>query len=410
MAVTLQTIEAAAELIGDAVLRTPTCRSEPLSALAGTPVVLKLESLQHTGSFKVRGAFVKMSGLDADARTVGVVAASAGNHAQGVAFWARRFNVPATIVMPEGTPFTKISRTEALGSRVVVAGNDLSESREHALGLVESDGLLFIHPYDDPDIIAGQGTVALEMLADARDLDCLVVPIGGGGLMAGVATVAKALRPEIEIIGVEAGLYPSMRRAIDGSPSLDCGGQTVAEGIAVKQPGSLTLPIIDSLVDDTVLVEESALEEAVHTFIEHQRLVVEGAGAAPLAAVLGDPSRFAGKTVGIVVSGGNIDSRLLSSILMRGLVRQGRLVRLRVEITDSPGILAKVSGIIGAAGGNIVEVYHQRLFFDVPVKLAEVDVVIETRDSGHVAEVIEQLTSAGYPVRLLGATSSADGG
>jgi len=410
MALTLETIEATAALIGDAVLRTPTIRSEPLSALTGTGLALKLESLQHTGSFKVRGAFVKMSGLDDAARKAGVVAASAGNHAQGVAFWARRLCVPATIVMPEGTPFTKISRTEGLGSRVVIAGSDLSESREHALGLVESEGLEFIHPYDDPDIIAGQGTVALEMLADAPDLDCLVVPIGGGGLMAGVAIVAKALKPGIEVIGVEAGLYPSMRRSIDGSTSLDCGGQTVAEGIAVKQPGGLTLPIIDSLVDDIVLVEESALEGAVHTFIEHQRLVVEGAGAAPLAAVLNDPDRFAGKSVGLVVSGGNIDSRLLSSILMRGLVRQGRLVRLRVEITDSPGVLAKVSGIIGAAGGNIVEVYHQRLFFDVPVKLAEVDVVIETRDSGHVAEVIERLTSADYPVRLLGATSSTDGG
>jgi len=411
MAITRQTIEAAAELIGDAVLRTPTVPSEALSALAGTRIVLKLESLQHTGSFKVRGAFVKMSGLDDAARKAGVVAASAGNHAQGVAFWARRLGVPATIVMPEGTPFTKISRTEALGSRVVIAGPGLSESREHALGLVDSEGLEFIHPYDDPDIIAGQGTVALEMLADASDLDCIVVPIGGGGLMAGVATVARALKPGIEIIGVEAGLYPSMRRrAIDGSASLDCGGQTVAEGIAVKQPGGLTLPIVESLVDDIVLIDESALEAAVHAFIEHQRLVVEGAGAAPLAAVLDDPERFAGKTVGLVVSGGNIDSRLLSSILMRGLVRQGRLVRLRVEITDSPGILAKVSGIIGAVGGNIVEVYHQRLFFDVPVKLAEVDVVIETRDSGHVAEVIDRLTSAGYPVRLLGATSSADGG
>jgi len=410
MAVTLDTIEAAAALIGDAVLRTPTFRSETLSALAGTPVVLKLESLQHTGSFKVRGAFVKMSGLDADARKAGVVAASAGNHAQGVAFWARRLDVPATIVMPEGTPFTKISRTEALGSRVVIAGNDLSESREHALGLVESQGLLFVHPYDDEDIVAGQGTVALEMLADAPDLDCLVVPIGGGGLMAGVATVAKAIKPEIEIIGVEAGLYPSMRRAIEGAATLDCGGQTVAEGIAVKQPGNITLPIIEALVDEIMLVEESALEWAVHAFIEHQRLVVEGAGAAPLAALFAEPDRFAGKKVGLVVSGGNVDSRLLSSILMRGLVRQGRLVRLRVEITDSPGILAKVSGIIGAAGGNIVEVYHQRLFFDVPVKLAEVDVVIETRDSGHVAEIIERLTGAGYPVRLLGATSSADGG
>jgi threonine dehydratase len=410
MTVSIDDIRAAAERLEGKIVRTPTLRSSVLSDLCGANIVLKLENLQLTGSFKPRGAFIKLSGLSEKEMKSGVIAASAGNHAQGVAYHARQLGIPATIYMPEGTPFTKVGRTEALGAKVVLAGAGLSEARQAARSQGEEQGQVFVHPYDDEKIIAGQGTVGLELLSDAPDLDALVVPVGGG-LLAGSAVAAKALKPNLEIIGVEAELYPSMSQALAGGPPAPSGNKaTLAEGIAVKEPGELTKPLIAELVSDIILVGEAALESAVQTYLEIQRLVTEGAGAASLAAVMENKDRFKGKTVGLMVSGGNIDSRLLSSVLMRGLVREGRLVRLRIEISDIPGALSKVSGMIGDSGGNIVEVFHQRLFYDIPVKQTEIDVVIETIDTSHVGEIIEALVSAGFPTRLLSATSLDSGG
>ncbi len=410
MTVSIDDIRAAAERLEGKIVRTPTLRSSLLSDLCGANIVLKLENLQLTGSFKPRGAFIKLSGLSEKEMKSGVIAASAGNHAQGVAYHARQLGIPATIYMPEGTPFTKVGRTEALGAKVVLAGAGLSEARQAARSQGEEQGQVFVHPYDDEKIIAGQGTVGLELLSDAPDLDALVVPVGGG-LLAGSAVAAKALKPNLEIIGVEAELYPSMSQALAGGPPAPSGNKaTLAEGIAVKEPGELTKPLIAELVSDIILVGEAALESAVQTYLEIQRLVTEGAGAASLAAVMENKDRFKGKTVGLMVSGGNIDSRLLSSVLMRGLVREGRLVRLRIEISDIPGALSKVSGMIGDSGGNIVEVFHQRLFYDIPVKQTEIDVVIETIDTSHVGEIIEALVSAGFPTRLLSATSLDSGG
>jgi len=403
-AVTIDGIRAAERLLAGRVLRTPSLAAHGLSELTGADIVLKLENLQLTGSFKPRGAYVKLASLGPRDRKAGVVAASAGNHAQGVAYHARNLKIPATIYMPEATPFTKVGRTEALGAKVVLEGETLSEARAAAVTFARYAGRAFIHPYDDTKIIEGQGTVGLELLADFPDLDVLVVPVGGGGLLAGIAVAARAVKPGIELIGVEAALYPSMSQALKGE-NPGGGGQTLAEGIAVKTPGALTKPLIAALVDDVVVVDEAALEQAVQAYLEVPRLVAEGAGAASLAAVMTDRKRFAGRKVGLVVSGGNIDSRLLASVLMRGLVRGGRLVRLRVEITDTPGVLSKVTGQIGDCGGNIVEVYHQRLFYDVPVKQAEVDVVIETLDADHVREIMTGLETAGFAVRLLGGTS-----
>ena len=310
--------------------------------------------------------------------------------------------VPATIVMPEGTPFTKIERTEALGAAVVLKGDSLATAREAAEGLGREHGLAFIHPYDDPAVIAGQGTIALELLADQPDLDALVVPIGGGGLISGIAVAAKALNPAIEIVGVQSTLYPSMHRLMRGEePGPPAQAATLAEGIAVKEPGRLTRRIVEALVSDILLVDEAMLEDAVEILLDRQKLVVEGAGAAGLAAILAAPERFAGKRVGIVLSGGNIDVRLLASILMRGLVHEGRLVRLRAELPDMPGALSRVSGIIGEHAGNIVEVHHQRLFHDTSVKRAELDVVVETQNRRHVEALIAALNAAGFPTRLL---------
>lgn len=404
MTVTYEDIKAAAKHLEGKVIRTPALSSTALSELCGADIALKLENLQVTGSFKPRGAYVKLAGLSGPEKKAGVVAASAGNHAQGVAYHARQLGIPATIYMPEGTPFTKVGRTETLGAKVVLVGEGLAEARDAALQQADEEGQAFIHPYDDEKIIAGQGTVGLEFLNDFPDLEVLVVPIGGGGLMAGTAIAAKALNPKIEIVGVEAALYPSMHQALKGdAPSGQ--GATIAEGIAVKVPGELTKPIIAELVSDIFLVGEAALEKATQTYLEEQKIVTEGAGAAALAAVMENREQFKGKNVGLVVSGGNIDSRLLSSILMRGLVREGRMVRLRVEITDVPGALARVSGLIGDKGGNIVEVYHQRLFYDVPVKQTEIDIALETLDSHHVQEIMEALEKEGFSARLLGGTS-----
>jgi len=302
--------------------------------------------------------------------------------------------------MPQGTPFTKVERTEAHGARVVLRGEGLGEARQAAQSIAAEQGLTLIHPYDDPLIIAGQGTIGLELLEDFPDLDAVIVPIGGGGVISGTAIAAKTAKPAVEFVGVEAAHYPSMHHALNGLEAPK-GGQTIAEGIAVKEPGKLTREIVRALVADIILVDERQLEAAVETLVEKQNLVAEGAGAAPLAALLAAPDRFRGRRVALVLTGGNIDARIVASILMRGLVRAGRLVRIRVEINDAPGVLAKIAGIIGERGGNIVEIYHQRLFHDVPVKLAEVDAVLETRNPGHVGDIISTLTAAGFPTRLL---------
>ena len=404
MAVSIDDIRAAAKTIQGAVPRTPLVRSGALSEEFGADIHLKLETLHFTGSFKDRGALVKLRSLPKDAARNGVIAVSAGNHAQGVAYHAKRLGIPATIVMPVSTPFTKINRTEALGARIELHGDSVSACVPFAQEMMAAENLTFVHPFDDAHIIAGQGTVGLEILEDLPNVDTLIVPIGGGGLAAGIATAVKALKPDVEIIGVEAALYPSMAQAVRGEKST-AGGETIAEGIAVKTPGALTIPIVRDLLDDLVTADELTLEDAVATMAVTAKVVAEGAGAAPLAAVMAARERFAGKTVALVVSGGNIDSRMLASVLMRGLVRDGQIARLRVTISDAPGTLARVAQSIGTLGGNIVEIVHQRMFFDVPVKQAEADIVVETRDEEHVEEIIAALTADGFPTRRLGDTA-----
>jgi threonine dehydratase len=402
--VSLAEIRAAAAAIAGTVLRTPSVSAPALGSLLGAEVVLKLETLHPTGSFKERGALYKLLSLTPEERRAGVIAMSAGNHAQGLAYHARRLGIPVTIVMPEGTPFTKIERTESYGATVVLRGAGLGEAKQAADALAAAGDLTLVHPYDDARIIAGQGTIALELLADHPELDTLVVPVGGGGLIAGIAIAAKALKPEIAIIGVETALFPSMLHALGRCAAPPC-GQTLAEGIAVLEPGQLTRPVVAALVDEILLADETALERAVALLLDVEKLVVEGAGAAPLAALMSERERWRGRRIGLVLSGGNIDARLLASILQRALVRAGRLVRLRIEISDVPGALSKITGIIGEQGGNIVEVHHQRLFHDVPVKLAEVDAVIETRNPIHVGELVTALIAAGFPTRLLSNTA-----
>jgi len=400
--VNFEDIRDAAVAIAGAIARTPAIAAPALSELTGVDICLKLETLHRTGSFKERGALTKLLTLKARERGAGVVAMSAGNHAQGVAYHASRLGIPATIVMPEGTPFIKIDRTEAFGAKVVLKGDSLSAAREAADALARDEGLVFVHPYDDPAIIAGQGTIALELLEDRPDLDTLVVPIGGGGLISGIAVAAKAVNPRIEIIGVQSTLYPSMYRLIHGEdPGPPAAAATLAEGIAVKEPGRLTRRIVKALVSDILLVDDVAIEAAIEALIERQKLVVEGAGAAGLAAVLAAPDRLRGRRVGIVICGGNIDARLLASILMRGLVREGRLVRLRSELPDIPGALSRLSRVVGKHAGNIVEVHHQRLFHDTSVKRAELDVVVETQNRRHVEVLIAALVAAGFPTHLL---------
>ena len=407
LAVTLADVEAAALRLEGQVARTPCLLSRTLSDIYGAEIWLKFENLQYTASFKERGAFNRLAALSAEERRRGVVAASAGNHAQGVAYHARRLGIPATIVMPRETPFVKIENTEKLGARVVLHGHSVEEATAHALELAQREGLTFIHPYDDPRIIAGQGTIALEMLDQAPGLELLIVPVGGGGLISGIAVAAKGRRPDIEIFGVEAALFPSVRRLLQGR-EVAAGGPTIAEGIAVEQPGRLTLPIIRRLVDDVLLVEEARIEAAVLQLLEIEKTVVEGAGATGLAALVADPLRFRGRVVGLVLSGGNIDSRLLSGVILRGLVRTDRLVRLRVGLPDSPGSLARVATIIAENGGNIVDVSHQRAFSRLSVKQADVDFTIETRNAAHAREIEQALVAAGLSVYRL--ESPADSG
>jgi threonine dehydratase len=396
--VTLDDIRAAAAAILGAVERTPTHYSRTLSQIAGCNIHLKFENLQFTASFKERGALNKLLSLTAEQKKRGVVAMSAGNHAQGVAYHAGRLGIPATIVMPEGTPFTKVKHTKDFGARVVLDGPTLSQSFARALAIAKEEGLTLVHPFDDPKIIAGQGTIALELLADVPQVDVLVVPIGGGGLISGIATAAKALKPDIEIYGVQAALYPSMYGA-KKSETVVCAGQTIAEGIAVKEPGGLTRRIVDALVKDILLVREEEIERAIAALLEIEKTVVEGAGAAAYAAVAAHPEIFQGKTVGLVLSGGNIDMRLLSNVILRELSREGRILSLVVEIEDRPGLLAKIATTVGTAGGNILEVSHNRMMTDVPAKSADLGMVIEARDAAHAAEIRKSLEDAGFHLR-----------
>jgi threonine dehydratase len=408
MAVGFEDIRAAARLIEGAVVATPLVRAPRLSERFGAEIFLKLENLQYTGSFKDRGTLVKLAGLSGAERARGVIAASAGNHAQGVAYHARRLGIAATIVMPKATPFTKIEHTARLGAKVVLEGASLTEAAAFAEEKAARESLVFVHPYDDPAIIAGQGTIGLEMLAAEPALDALVVPVGGGGLISGIAVAAKHLKPEIAVFGAEAAACTSMAEALRGR-RFGRAGVTLAEGIAVERPGRLTEPLVRALVTDIVVVSEEAIERAVETLLVEAKVLAEGAGAVPLAAVEAAAERFAGKKIGLVVSGGNIDSRVLSSVLLRGLIRAGRLFRVRVELLDLPGALQQVAGIIAAAGANVVEVHHQRLFSDVPIKSAELDLMVETRNLEHASEIMASLAAAGFKNRML-SSRSADSG
>ena len=399
MPVTIDDIRAAAQRIAGAVEQTPCVHSRTLSRLVGAEVFLKFENLQFTASFKERGALNKLLSLGEAERRRGVIAMSAGNHAQAVAYHAARLGIPATIVMPRGSPNTKIKNTQVHGASVVLEGENLFEAGRHARELAARGNLVFVHPYEDPLIIAGQGTVGLEMLAAVPDLDLIVVPVGGGGLISGIATAAKALKPAVRILGVESRNYPSMHQRLAGIP-VECGGDTIAEGIAVKDVGATALSIIRELVDEVLVVEEETIERAVVALIEIEKTVAEGAGGAALAALLEHPARFAGKRVGLPVSGGNIDSRVLASVLMRGVVRDHRLVRLRITMPDVSGSLAKVAGLIAEAGGNIVEVAHQRIFGTTSVRSPEVEFLVETRDSAHTDELVGKLRASGIKVSL----------
>ena len=400
MTLTLKHIQDAATRIAPAIIDTRFEQSQTLSTMAGTDLFLKFENFQFTASFKDRGALNKLLLLKQQGEVKGVIAMSAGNHAKAVAYHAERLGIPATIVMPKNTPNVKVQDTKSFGARVVLSGDNLDEAAAHAQQIAEAEHLIFVHPYNDLDIMAGQGTVALEMLQAQPDLDCIVVPVGGGGLIAGVATAAKAIKPDIKIIGVEVDAYPSVHNALHGIPSSK-GGSTIAEGIAVKQPGDLTLEVIRRLVDDVLVVSEESIEEAINLLLSIEKTVTEGAGAAPLAAVLRNQDKFHGLRTALILSGANIDSRILASVLMRSLVSKGRIVRFLVEIDDSPGSLSDVAEAIGEFGGNILDVSHQRMFASVPIKKADLYLTVETRDATQNQEILARLKELGYDAELL---------
>jgi threonine dehydratase len=390
-------IEAARDTIAGAVLRTPMLPARQLSGLTGAEVFVKYESFQFTASFKERGALNKLSSLSANERAHGVIAMSAGNHAQAVAYHALRLKIPATIVMPTMTPHVKVAATRKFGAEVVLYGETLGEAQERAQALAAERHLTWVHPYDDPAVIAGQGTVAIEMLEDAPELEVLVVPVGGGGLIAGMAVAARTLKPEIEIVGAEAALYPSFWNALHGT-DLQLGGPTLAEGIAVKEVGRLTLPLVRELTSGVVLVAEAQIEQAANAFLTLQKTIAEGAGAAGLGALLAAPDRFRGRKVGLVLTGGNIDPRILASVMVRELEREQRIVSFRLTITDQPGVLGRIATQLGELGANILEVSHKRLFLDVPAKGTRLDITVETRDRAHAEEVFTMLAGEGYGV------------
>jgi len=400
LTVTIADIEEARRVIKGAVLRTPMLPAPRLSALTGAQIFVKYENLQVTNSFKDRGALNKLASLSEAERKRGVIAMSAGNHAQAVAYHAERLKIPATIVMPVTTPFVKVEATRAHGADVVLDGEGIAEAQARCEQLLTERGLTLVHPYDDPRIISGQGTIALEMLEDVPDLDLLVIPIGGGGLIAGNAIAARTRNPGIEIVGAECALYPSFWNALHNERR-PLGGPTLAEGIAVKNVGKLTLPIVRELVSEVVLVDEPALERAVNAYTTLQKTVAEGAGAAALAVLLANPARFRGRKIGLILSGGNIDPRILASITVRELERESRIVSFRLTIPDRPGVLGHIATRLGELGANILEVDHRRLFLDVPAKGAKLDVTVETRDAAHADEIFAALSREGYqPVRI----------
>ncbi len=398
--VSIDDVRAAAQRISGAVVRTPTLHSRTLSQLTGANVYLKFENLQFTAAYKERGALNTLLQLDAEARSKGVIAASAGNHAQGLAYHATRLGIPSTIVMPKNTPIVKVTQTEGHGANVVLHGETFDAAYQHSRELEAECGFTFIHPFDDPRVIAGQGTATLELLEDVPGIDTLVIPIGGGGLISGAAVVAKAQDRPIEVLGVQAELYPSMYNRIHQT-EMPCAGDTLAEGIAVKYPGAMTAKIVEALVDDIVLVGERRLEEAVSLLLQIEKTVVEGAGAAGLAALLSEPERFKGKTVGTILCGGNIDTRLLANVLLRDLARSGRLARLRIRLQDRPGALFHVARIFHEQGVNIIEVYHQRVFTSLPAKGLVTDIECETRDRNHLDRLITALRRAQYEVSMV---------
>ena len=399
--VTFADIEAAARTIAGAVVRTPSAVSETLSEILGCTVIVKFENLQFTAAYKERGARNRLAALTAEERTAGVVAVSAGNHAQAVARHAALLDIPATIVMPTSTPFVKIARTRHLGATVELHGDDLAAAMVRGRELIAA-GRTFIHPYDDALVIAGQGTAALELLTDHPEIEWLVVPVGGGGLIAGAAIAAAEVAPRVQLVGVESEVYPSMSRSLAAGEIVTVlGGPTLAEGIAVSTPGKLTFPIVRERVSDVLVVSEAAIEDAVNLVLEIEKVVVEGAAAAGIAALAEHPDRFRGRTVGVILTGGNIDPRALASIIERGLVRSGRLARIRVGLDDRPGALAALLTIAGASGANLIEVSHQRLFADVSLRSAEVDLVIESLDADHRDHVVAAICNAGYHAKLL---------
>jgi threonine dehydratase len=403
---TLDDIRAAAAKIAGVVMRTPFLPAPRLSKYTGADVWVKYENLQATASFKDRGALVKLLSLTPEERTRGVIAMSAGNHAQAVAYHAGRLGIPATIVMPKPTPFVKIDATRNFGAHVVLEGETLADAQVTVEGIIAKTGAILVHPYDDPLIIAGQGTIGLEVIADLPDIDTVIVPVGGGGLISGIAIAVKALKPGTEVIGVETELCPSMWAALRGETA-KIGGETLAEGIAVKNVGKLTLDIVRRQVDDMVLVGEGVIEEAVAAYLMLQKVMAEGAGAAALAAVIADKPRFKGKRVGLILAGGNIDPRLAASIMVRELAREDRVVAIRIFINDRPGVLGDIAKTIGAGGGNIMEVSHHRTMLNVPPKGAMVDVTLETHGGAHAAEIINALSERGYRVVRLDPPRSA---
>ena len=392
---TFADIELAAARLSGHVLNTPCVESRTLSNITGAQIFLKFENLQYTASFKERGACNKLAQLAPSERQRGVVAMSAGNHAQGVAYHAQRLGVRATIVMPRFTPGVKIERTRGFGAAVVLHGDTLDESRSHALELAREQGLVLVHPYDDEDIVAGQGTIGLEMMRAVPELDTLVIAVGGGGLIAGIAVAAKAIKPSIDIVGVQTSRFPGMVNAIKGTQHPQ-GSSTIADGIAVGTPGVIATAVIKDLVSDMLLVDEGDIEQAIVMLLEIEKTLVEGAGAAGLAALLKYPERFAGKKVGLVLCGGNIDPLLLASIIERGMVRAGRLARITVSVRDVPGALAKITATVAAAGANIDEVHHQRAFTLLAAQSVEIELVIQTRGREHIQEVLTTLGAAGF--------------
>ena len=394
--VAFEDIEAAALRLADQVLDTPCVESKTLGQIVGAQVFLKFENLQFTASFKERGALNKLATLiESGVPITGVIAASAGNHAQGVAHHAQRLGLRTVIVMPQHTPTVKVERTRGFGAEVVLHGESFDQARDKALQMAEKQGLTFVHPFDDAAVIAGQGTIGIEMLKAQPDLDTLVIAIGGGGLISGIATAVRRLKPGMEIIGVQTARFPAMVNAIKGTAHAQ-GASTIAEGIAVGQPGLITREIVRELVDDIVLVDEGDIEQAIVMLLEIEKTLVEGAGAAGLAALLKDPARFAGKKIGLVLCGGNIDPLLLAAILERGMVRAGRLARIRVAARDTPGVLARITAIVAEAGANIDEVHHQRAFSTLSVQSVEVELVLQTRNRAHVQDVVARLMAAGF--------------